>query len=197
MSSTLLPSNATKLERALCDVTERVTALPVEILRTLWNPWDCPVDMLPWLAWSLSVDSWDSAWTEQQKRATIAASIEVHRHKGTIGALRRALDALGYSITIIENADGPYTFRVSINVSTTTLSVEDAYAEVKRVALQNKNARSSLTSVGANSEARATLSIMTAVAYVQTIEILPPPHPPYYWSDGTGLNWSDGSAILT
>ena len=197
MSSSLLPSSATPLERAIADVTDRVTALPVDVIRTLWDPWTCPVDLLPWLAWTLSVDDWSASWTEQQRRATIAASIEVHRHKGTIGALRRSLSALGYEITITENVDGPYTFRLTINANNTPLTDAEAYAEVTRVALKNKNARSALTNVGANTEVHATVSIMTAVTYVQDISIMPPPHPAFRWGDGSTLNWSDTTALLS
>ena len=155
------------------------------------------MEILPWLAWTLSVDPWSSDWTEQQKRDAIAASIEVHRRKGTIGALRRALSALGYEITITENADGPYTFRLTINANNTPISGANAFAEVARVALKNKNARSSLTDVGANIEISATLSIMSAICYMQGVSIMPPEHPAFNWSDDTILNWSDGTPLIS
>ena len=52
--SDLLPPNRTKLEQALERATARLGAVPVPI-KDLWNPWRCPVALLPWLAWSLSV----------------------------------------------------------------------------------------------------------------------------------------------
>lgn len=83
--------------------------------RTLWNPWTCPTAHLPFLAWALSVDEWDHRWPEQVRRAAIANSVPIHRRKGTIGSVRRALEALGASIEISEwyqTGDAPHTFRL-------------------------------------------------------------------------------------
>ena len=44
--------------------------------RQLWNPWTCPVGILPWLAWALKVDEWDAAAPEDRKRQIIADSID-------------------------------------------------------------------------------------------------------------------------
>lgn len=99
---TLLPPNATALERALASVIARISDVPVPI-GDLWNPARCPAPLLPWLAWALSVDEWDNSWTEEVQRAVIAASVEIHRHKGTIWAMRHALVVAGYGeATIIE-----------------------------------------------------------------------------------------------
>lgn len=91
----LLPPNSTPVERGFEDAARRITALPVPV-RDAWNPATCPAQLLPWLAWALSVDRWDPAWSEQQQRDVITASVGVHRRKGTIGAIRAALVAEGY-----------------------------------------------------------------------------------------------------
>lgn len=90
----LLPPNATRLERALEQVMARIAAVPVPIA-DLWSPARCPVPLLPWLAWTVSVDDWDTTWTEETQRAVIAASVEIHRHKGTLWAMKRALAVAG------------------------------------------------------------------------------------------------------
>lgn len=95
MTETLLPANASDFERAIEATTAGLSDTPVP-LRALWNPETCPVALLPWLAWALSVDDWASDWPEATQREVIAASVEVHRHKGTRGAILRALDAMGY-----------------------------------------------------------------------------------------------------
>ena len=56
MSRDLLPANATPLERALAETTARLSDVAVPI-RDLWSPENCPTELLPWLAWALSVDS--------------------------------------------------------------------------------------------------------------------------------------------
>lgn len=65
-------------------------------IATLWDPMNCPAGILPWLAWALSVDDWDADWPEGTKRNAIAASIAIHRRKGTPRAVKDALAAAGY-----------------------------------------------------------------------------------------------------
>lgn len=102
----LLPSNRTAQEDALDRATGRIAEVPVNI-RTVWRSDEIAADLLPWLAWALSVDEWDNGWAEGQKRAVIAASIDVHRHKGTRGAVKRALAATGFGdAELIERRDG-------------------------------------------------------------------------------------------
>ena len=98
--ASLLPVNSTLLERAL-EASIRPNIGP-DAIRQVWNAWRCPAKLLPWLAWALSVDYWDDEWTEKEKRAVIAASIDVHRRKGTVSAMRRAVEALGFSFQIVE-----------------------------------------------------------------------------------------------
>lgn len=120
--STLLPPNATPLTRALEAVAgDRLAAVDIERLRTLWTPADCPAALLPWLAWALSVDEWDTGWNEATQRAVIAASVEIHRSKGTLGAVRRALAATGCRTQISEwwqqvPPGAAHTFRIDIEV---------------------------------------------------------------------------------
>lgn len=93
---TLLPPTATGIEVAIERAIERIGEIPVPNA-DLWNPMTCPAAMLPWLAWALSVDDWNTEWTESEKREAIAASIFIHRHKGTVVAVASALEAAGIS----------------------------------------------------------------------------------------------------
>lgn len=93
--SDLLPPNANAQELAIDDALARLGSVPVDIAK-LWNPAICPLALLPWLGWALSVDEWDETWSEAQKRAAVAASFDVHSHKGTPFAIIRSLNALGY-----------------------------------------------------------------------------------------------------
>jgi phage tail P2-like protein len=60
--SNLLPPNATASEIALDDSTARLSV--VVDIEKLWNVATCPVALLPWLAWALSVDEWKDDWSE-------------------------------------------------------------------------------------------------------------------------------------
>ena len=76
----------------------------------------CPEALLPWLAWALSVDDWDSLWPESIKRNLIAESISIHRIKGTVSAIRRVLRVLGVEAELSEWFDHggiPHTFRLT------------------------------------------------------------------------------------
>lgn len=115
----LLPPNATVLERNVAAINALLGELATP-LRDLMNPATCPAALLPWLASALSVDSWNDAWTEAQKRAVIAASYQVHRKKGTLASVRAALASLDVSADIIEwwqeaPQAAPYTFRVDVD----------------------------------------------------------------------------------
>jgi phage tail P2-like protein len=98
--ASLLPPNATAPERALEQAMARLAAVPVP-LRQLWNPQTCPVSLLPWLAWALRVREWDSNWPEATQRAVIAASVPVHKRKGTLGSIKQALAAAGYPDAVV------------------------------------------------------------------------------------------------
>ncbi|MEL7940973.1 phage tail protein I [Pseudomonas delhiensis] len=117
MSSRLLPLNATALERLLADVMSRDLAV---CTRDLMNPDSCPVEFLPYLAWAYSVDRWRADWSESTKRKAIRDAYYVHAHKGTIGALRRVVEPLGYALEVSEwwqqNPEGtPGTFSIGID----------------------------------------------------------------------------------
>lgn len=95
MVADLLPSSASGHERALSKTTgRRIEAIPVP-LRALWNPDKCPVDLLPWQAWGLSVDFWSDNWPESVKREMYRNSILIHRYKGTPWAVKKALKIVG------------------------------------------------------------------------------------------------------
>ncbi|MBI3143824.1 MAG: phage tail protein I, partial [Pseudogulbenkiania sp.] len=88
MSAQLLPPNRTALEAALADIL--TIDLDPSVIRTLWDSDRCPSSLLPWLAWAVSVDSWELANTDADRRALIRRSIELHRHKGTAWAAEEA-----------------------------------------------------------------------------------------------------------
>lgn len=101
MNNSLLPRNSTQLERDLELLIARSSDLPLAI-KTLWDPWECPTSLLPWLAWANSVDDWQESWPETVKRRVIADAFDVHRYKGTPYAVQKALDSLGVKTSIYE-----------------------------------------------------------------------------------------------
>ncbi|ELP1749646.1 phage tail protein I [Escherichia coli] len=119
---------------------------PVSI-RELWNPDTCPANLLPWLAWSFSVDRWDDKWPEATKRAVICDAYFIHCHKGTIGAIRRVVEPLGYLIEVREwwqLNEEPGTFRIVVGVLEQGIT-EEMYQELERLVADAKPASRHLT----------------------------------------------------
>lgn len=148
--SDLLPHNATPQERAISATVGRVGAVAVPI-RDEWNADLCPPNLLPHLAWAFSVDQWDAAWTDAQKRETIKRSVDIHRHKGTVGAVKDALGALFIGARVQEwfnqaPAGDPYTFRILLEADQIGMNQSDM-ARVFEIVNRTKNLRSHLSEV--------------------------------------------------
>ncbi|WP_462402179.1 phage tail protein I [Pseudomonas sp. Marseille-QA0332] len=111
----LLPSNATRLERAL-EAACGQNSDP-DIIRGVADSARCPPNFLPWLGWAMKVEGWEAANSEEEQRALIREAIPIHKTKGTVGAIRRVLKAVRINADFkewqqIPNA-APYTFQVT------------------------------------------------------------------------------------
>lgn len=131
MSDSLLPHNATSPERALEAVTGPAQLPPV-LLRAIWDPESCPVELLPWLAYAFSVDVWDPQWAAEDKRAVIACSAQVHRHKGTVQSVQAALKSAGYGdAEVIERYGWEFYDGTATHDGGTTYAEPDHWAEYR------------------------------------------------------------------
>ena len=88
----ILAPNATVYERTLASQVDRLLSLDIDRLRRLWDPYRCHIDDLPYLAWSFSVDLWDTEWPEAKKRKVVADAVAHHRLKGTKAGVAAYLD---------------------------------------------------------------------------------------------------------
>lgn len=117
--NSLLPPGSSPLERRAAEACAAVSDLSVP-LRDLWNPEKCPIAFLPYLAWAFSVDRWDEKWPAAEKRKAVKDAFYIHRRKGTVAAIRRVIENMGYSMSIEEwwqVADPAGTFRLEIDVN--------------------------------------------------------------------------------
>ena len=177
--SEVIPSNWNPQERGLAAETERITAVPV-VIREVWSAQKCPAGILPWLAWALHVDDWsiasaevDPVKRETKQRNAIAASIEIHRKKGTATAVRKALQAVGYDAEIDEATGYAYTFRVVLDISERGANEAD-FTNAENVALENKNARSHLLGVRALLIGRAKARVAAVMLSGEITSVIPP-----------------------
>ncbi|WP_336867772.1 phage tail protein I [Sphingomonas sanguinis] len=130
---TLLPPNATPLERALEAGVARISAIDTPI-DTLLDPERIAARWLPWLAWGLSVDAWDSAWPEATKRQAVAESIALHRMKGTrasVDLILSRIDGLARVIEWHEDRERlpPHAFEIEIPLVTVAGAAGGARAQ--------------------------------------------------------------------
>jgi len=139
----LLPPNSTSLEKALeMLIGARVGAIDTP-LRDLWSPADCPEELLPWLAWALSIDSWDASWPIHIRRARIAAAIAVQRRKGTTRSIQDVVASFGGQVVLrewfeLDPPGDPHTFSLTVSVTgvggaaPTATFIDQVIAEVWR-----------------------------------------------------------------
>ncbi len=145
----LLPPNASPPELALEDThAERIESLPVPI-RQIRRPLATPLEFIPWLAWDNGVTWWEDEWSDQQKRQAIKAAWSINKHRGTAGAVRRALAAVDYLTELIEwfqesPKSQPYTFKVVIYGSSIS---EDTLSKLTNQINDAKNVRSYLAGI--------------------------------------------------
>ena len=129
--ATLLPPNASPFERSL----EQAMAFRGDerevFIDKLWRPFECPIEVLPFLAWGLGVRRWDPAWPEAVRRQAVADAIAVHRIRGTLGAVEAALDEIG-AVYDIEERPGGAAFKMAISVfNSNTLLGETDPAKIR------------------------------------------------------------------
>ncbi|NIE70337.1 phage tail protein I [Pantoea sp. Acro-807] len=163
MSDRLLPTGSSALEVAAAEALTSISTMNVP-LRQLWNPQTCPLALLPYLAWAWSVDRWDSAWSESTKRDVVAAARYVHRHKGTIGAIRRVVEPLGYLIRVLEwwkTNEAPGTFRLDVGVLDTGIT-EEMYNELERLIADAKPCSRHLIGLSINLDANGAIPVVVA-----------------------------------
>ncbi|SVX71053.1 tail protein I [Klebsiella pneumoniae] len=132
--NSLLPPGSSALERRLAQACSGISDLNVP-LRDLWNPWKCPAKFLPYLAWAFSVDRWEETWTETAKRQAVSDAFWIHQRKGTVAAVKRVIEGLGYSMTLEEwweVADPAGTFRLEIDLNEIGIT-EPMIAELERI----------------------------------------------------------------
>ena len=173
--NSLLPLNSTQLERAIEAADVEILDVP---LRTLYNPDTCPAHLLYHLAWAWSVDRWDDTWSEAVKRSVIRSAFFVHAHKGTIGALRRVVEPLGYLIDVLEwwqtVPEGvPGTFALKVGVLDTGIT-EEMYQELERLIDDAKPVSRQLTGLAISLESQGALNIAVSLYEGDEIDVYPP-----------------------
>lgn len=174
--SKLLPPNATVVERNIAAAGAAIEAIPIPI-RDISDAATCPSNVLPFLAWERSVDRWDSKWPETTKRAVIDASFFVHQRKGTVGAIRRAIEPMGHLIRVtpwydMQPPGRRGTFHLDIAVLDTGIT-EAMYAELERLIDDAKPLSRHLAGLAICTESRGRVCHSAAVLLGDELTVYP------------------------
>ena len=187
MSDTsLLPSNRTSLEQALAQLSNGDVGL-ANVLRQVHSVDNCPAPLLPWLAIQRSVDRWDPQWSETIKRKVVKDAFEVHKRKGTVGALRRVVEPFADILDItewhqLEPMGEPGTFTMSLALFDSGLS-ETAIAELERMINDTKPVSRHLVGLSITFSPDGTYYIGAGISSDDEVTI----SSPELWSDDLDL----------
>ncbi|HBW8848659.1 TPA: phage tail protein I [Klebsiella pneumoniae] len=190
MSNSLLPPGSSALERRLAQACSGISDLNVP-LRDLWNPWKCPAKFLPYLAWAFSVDRWEETWTETAKRQAVSDAFWIHQRKGTVAAVKRVIEGLGYSMTLEEwwkVADPAGTFRLEIDLNEIGITESMIY-ELERIIGDAKPVSRHISQLTLSASVYGAAYIGVGVVDGETISAYPPGYEPddSIYFDGTAL----------
>lgn len=172
--NSLLPPGSSQLERRAAEACAGISDLSVP-LRDLWNPARCPVKFLPYLAWAFSVDRWDEKWTAAEKRKAVTDAFYIHRRKGTVAAIRRVIEAMGYSMSIAEwweVADPRGTFRLTIDVNDVGIT-DEIVKELDRLIGDAKPVSRHIAGIVIATRTTGIISIGATVTHGDIITIYP------------------------
>jgi len=168
----LLPYTSEPGERSLEGATERISNVAGPFY-DLWNFDKCPVDLLPWVAWSLSIDDWDSDWPESAKRLACKNAVDIHRHKGTRQSVQAIIEPYGGLANIVEwwQKDTPgiaHTFTVDFHASAGQVAPEEL-SKVVAAITKVKPVRSHFTAT--NASAHTGVIVATAWATIINLQV--------------------------
>lgn len=179
MNNSLMANGSSLLEQRAAAACASISDLSVP-LRDLWNPRRCPVKFLPYLAWAFSVDRWEETWSEKEKRQAVSDAFWIHQRKGTVAAVRRVIETLGYSMTLQEwweVADPAGTFRLEVDLNDIGIT-ESMIKELERIIGDAKPVSRHISQLTLSLSVTALASIGTAFIDSEVITVYPPEYVP-------------------
>jgi len=90
-----LPANATPFEQVNETIEASRRPFPTDVIKSVWNPQTCPLELLPYLAWGLGLEIWDDTWSEQKKREVTANIWWLKSKKTTLAGISAYVDMVG------------------------------------------------------------------------------------------------------
>lgn len=159
-----LPPSASKRERVLEQIFWEEMGTIERDIKDFLDPSLCRLDLLPYLAWELSVDGWDDNWSEQTKRIVCKRSLEIHRYKGTKYAIDKSIEAIRTEhVRVIEYFEDPDNlrpgfFRVDLLVNNADVDATTV-PSIRKAVMSAKNCRSHLESIAITCQSHANVGV--------------------------------------
>lgn len=179
MSSTsLLPQSEDDKLKAIDLAYEiRVARLKQElqVISTLAYPKKADEEYLPYLAHSHQVDFWSMDLTLDEKREIIDFSINLHREKGTLFAVKEVLKRLNIDVKFYEwdKYEGlPYHFKIDVDFLNRPVEEKDLLLIEEFVEIY-KNTKSILELININIKTNLKEKYAMATITGEEIEVLP------------------------
>lgn len=173
--ASLLPPSATALTKAIATANASMFDIPM-LHQAFLSPDNCPVHLLAWLAWERSVDVYKESWTTTQKRAAIRNSPAIHRRKGTVTAIKAAIESVGGTgVELIEwwqqsPTGTPGTFTVTVTPAAGATNTKTFQTDLL-AAINAANRISAHFSIQAGASGAATLSVTAAARALTLINL--------------------------
>lgn len=172
----LLPVGSSILEKRAAECLRQAVENDI-LIADLINPARCPENFLPYLAWAFSVDRWEDNWNETTKREAIKEAFTIHKKKGTVKAVRRIVESLGYQFEIREwfnekREREPGTFRLFVELKESGFSPE-LYEELTRLIEDAKPVSRHITELAISSTQHNAINVFSAPQLGEITTIYP------------------------
>lgn len=137
--TSLLPPNSTELEHAIDSMAAK--QLSIDLVKVDTNALTCDAVLLPWLAAAMRVDIDGLDIAEQ--RQLISNAFEIHKYKGTVYAVQKALDVV-FADAQIKEFFSPFEFDADVKVKADPNAVytPSKFVRARKLVNQAKNLRS-------------------------------------------------------
>ena len=160
MNNSLMATGSSELEQRAAEACAVISELPVP-LRDLWNPWE-------------------ETWSETVKRQAVSDAFWIHQRKGTVAAVRRVIETLGYSMTLQEwweVADPAGTFRLEIDLNDIGIT-ETMIKELERIIGDAKPISRHISQLTLSVNIQGIASVGVAAFDGEVISVYPPGYTP-------------------
>lgn len=135
-----------------------------------------PNSVLPYIAKQYHVtgdEGWNDCTTREEKLDLLSNAVDIHRKKGTVGAVKKAINIDGYSATYRhwkEYGGIPHHFKIAIDLNNLGIS-EELQNSIKKKIEECKQLRAKLDALNIYVSETNNINVKTAVCLGEMITV--------------------------